>query len=30
VLLELTDPGHARLLDLLDGTRTEVGFLRAA
>jgi hypothetical protein len=30
VLLELTEPGHARLLDLLDGTRTEAGFLRAA
>jgi hypothetical protein len=30
VLLELMDPGHARLLDLLDGTRTEAGYLRAA
>lgn len=30
VLLELTDPGCARVLDLLDGTRTEAGYLRAA
>ncbi len=30
VLLELSDPGCARLLDLLDGTRTDAGLLRAA
>ncbi len=30
VMLELSDPGCARLLDLLDGTRTEAGLLRAA
>jgi bacteriocin biosynthesis cyclodehydratase domain-containing protein len=30
VILELPDPGCARLLDLLDGTRTESGLLRAA
>jgi len=30
VLLELTDPGCARLLDLLDGSRTEAGVLREA
>jgi bacteriocin biosynthesis cyclodehydratase domain-containing protein len=30
VLLELTDPGCARLLDLLDGSRTEASVLREA
>jgi bacteriocin biosynthesis cyclodehydratase domain-containing protein len=30
VLLELADPIHARLLDLLDGTYTERGLIRAA
>jgi hypothetical protein len=30
VLLELPDPAVARLLDLLDGTRTEVGLVREA
>jgi bacteriocin biosynthesis cyclodehydratase domain-containing protein len=29
-VLELADPGAARLLDLLDGTRTEVGLVREA
>lgn len=29
-MLELADPTHARLLDLLDGTHTERGVLRAA
>lgn len=29
-MLELTDPACARVLDLLDGTRTEAGLLRAA
>lgn len=30
VVLELTDPGAAKMLDLLDGTRTHAGVLRAA
>ena len=30
VILELTDPAAARLLDLLDGTRTRAGLIRAA
>jgi bacteriocin biosynthesis cyclodehydratase domain-containing protein len=30
IVLELTDPAAARLLDLIDGTRTQAGLIRAA